>query len=42
MFETLQTELGESRASRLSYSKRTLEVMVPLPEHEVIKVLITA
>ena len=40
MFETLLTELGESRASRLSYSKGTLEIMVPLPEHEVGKVLI--
>ncbi|MEG3849252.1 Uma2 family endonuclease [Microcoleus sp. herbarium13] len=35
MFETLLTELEESRASRLSYSKGTLEIMVPLPEHEV-------
>jgi len=35
MFETLLTELGESRASRLSYSKATLEIMVPLPEHEI-------
>ena len=35
MFETLLTELGESRASRLSYSKGTLEIMVPLPEHEI-------
>jgi len=35
MFETLLTELGESRASRLSYSKGTLEIMVPLMEHEV-------
>lgn len=34
MYETLLTELGESRASRLSYSKGTLEIMVPLPEHE--------
>ena len=34
MFETLLTELGESRASRLSYSKGTLEIMMPLPEHE--------
>ena len=40
MFETLLTELGESRASRLSYSKGTLEIMVPLPEHEIGKVLI--
>ena len=41
MFETLLTELGESRASRLSYSKGTLEIMVPLMEHEVTKVLIS-
>jgi Uma2 family endonuclease len=34
MFETLLTELGESRTSRLSYSKGTLEIMMPLPEHE--------
>ncbi|MEG3888645.1 Uma2 family endonuclease, partial [Microcoleus sp. herbarium19] len=40
MFETLLTELEESRASRLSYSKGILEIMVPLPEHEVGKVLI--
>jgi Uma2 family endonuclease len=40
MFETLLTELGESRASRLSYSKGSLEIMVPLPEHETGKVLI--
>ena len=41
MFETLLTELGESRASRLSYSKGTLEIMVPLMEHKVTKVLIS-
>ena len=35
MFETMLTELGESRASRLSYSKGILEIMVPLPDHEV-------
>jgi Uma2 family endonuclease len=40
MFETILSELGESRASRLSFSKGTLEIMVPLPEHEVGKVLI--
>jgi Uma2 family endonuclease len=33
-FETLLEELGESRAARLSYSNGTLEIMVPLPEHE--------
>ncbi|WP_333405111.1 hypothetical protein [Microcoleus sp. MON1_C1] len=41
MFKTLLTELGESHASRLSYSKATLEIMVPLMEHEVTKVLIS-
>ena len=41
MFETLLTELGESRSSRLSYSKGTLEIMVPCMEHEVNKVLIS-
>jgi Uma2 family endonuclease len=39
-FETLLTELGENRSSRLSYSNRTLEIMVPCMEHEVNKVLI--
>ena len=33
-FETILSELGESRASRLSYSNGILEIMVPLPEHE--------
>lgn len=33
-FETLLEELGNSRASRLSYSNGLLEIMVPLPEHE--------
>jgi Uma2 family endonuclease len=40
MFETILAELGESRASRLSYSNGTLEIMAPLLEHEVSKVLI--
>lgn len=35
MFETILSELGEHRASRLSYSNGTLEIMVPLPEHEI-------
>jgi len=35
MFETILAELGEHRASRLSYSNGTLEIMVPLPEHEI-------
>ena len=33
-FEAVLSELGESRASRLSYSNGVLEIMVPLPEHE--------
>lgn len=33
-FETILSELGESRSSRLSYSNGMLEIMVPLPEHE--------
>ena len=32
--ETILSELGENRASRLSYSNGVLEIMVPLPEHE--------
>ncbi|MGB5593969.1 MAG: Uma2 family endonuclease, partial [Crocosphaera sp.] len=49
-FETILSELGESRASRLSYSNGVLEIMVPLPEHEkdkeiigdIIKILLDA
>ncbi|MEA5535804.1 Uma2 family endonuclease [Crocosphaera sp. XPORK-15E] len=49
-FETILSELGESRASRLSYSNGFLEIMVPLPEHEkdkeiigdIIKILLDA
>jgi Uma2 family endonuclease len=33
-FETILDELGEHRSSRLAYSHGTLEIMVPLPEHE--------
>jgi len=40
MFETILEELGESRAARLSYSQGFLEIMTPLPEHEVCKTLI--
>ena len=38
--ETLLVELGECRASRLSYSNGRLEIMVPLPEHEKAKEII--
>lgn len=33
-FETILDELGDHRGSRLAYDKGTLEIMVPLPEHE--------
>ncbi|HIK32135.1 MAG TPA: Uma2 family endonuclease [Oscillatoriales cyanobacterium M59_W2019_021] len=39
-FENILAELGEHRASRLSYSNGRLEIMVPLPEHEKAKELI--
>ncbi|MCL1463017.1 Uma2 family endonuclease [Argonema galeatum] len=34
MFEQILDELGESRATRISYSKGFLEIMAPLLEHE--------
>ncbi|MTJ51993.1 Uma2 family endonuclease [Anabaena sp. UHCC 0253] len=40
-FETILQELGEKRAARLAYSNFTLEIMVPLPEHEKPKDLIS-
>ena len=33
-FETILEELGDHRGSRLAYDEGTLEIMVPLPEHE--------
>ncbi len=39
-FESILTELGERRAARVSYSNGTLEIMVPLPEHEKAKEII--
>ncbi|HLP89846.1 MAG TPA: Uma2 family endonuclease [Nostocaceae cyanobacterium] len=33
-FEDILQELGEKRSSRIAYSKGNLEIMVPLPEHE--------
>ena len=39
-FEAILEELGEHRASRIAYFDRTLEVRMPLPEHEVDKELI--
>ena len=39
-FESILAELGEHRAARLAYSKGTLEIRMPLPEHEVDKGII--
>jgi Uma2 family endonuclease len=36
-FEAILEELGEHRSSRLAYDRGTLEIMVPLPEHEASK-----
>jgi Uma2 family endonuclease len=40
MYEDLLEDLGEKRSSRINYSQGTLEIMVPLPEHEDDKVII--
>lgn len=40
-FEAILEELGEHRNTRLAYSKGTLEIMAPLPEHEVSKEIIS-
>ena len=39
-FESILTELGEHRASRIAYSQGILEIRMPTPEHEVDKELI--
>ncbi len=39
-FENILTDLGEHRAARVSYSYGSLEIMVPLPEHEKAKEII--
>ncbi|MES1021621.1 Uma2 family endonuclease [Gloeocapsa sp. BRSZ] len=39
-FENIVEELGEHRGSRVAYSQGTLEIMSPLPEHEVTKGLV--
>jgi Uma2 family endonuclease len=33
-FEAILQEMGQKRAARVAYSNNTLEIMVPLPEHE--------
>ena len=40
-FEIILQELGEARTSRVAYSRNILEIMVPLPDHERSKVLIS-
>lgn len=40
-FELMLQQLGENRSARLNYSNGILEVMVPLPEHERPKELIS-
>lgn len=39
-FEAILEELGDHRAARLAYSQGTLEIRMPLPKHEVAKVII--
>ena len=39
-FEALLEELGEHRSSRIAYYGQQLEIMAPLPEHEIDKALI--
>ena len=40
-FETVLEELGENRNSRIAYDRGKLEIMTPLPEHEVNKVYLS-
>ncbi|GGA27598.1 Uma2 family endonuclease [Okeania sp. KiyG1] len=40
-FEEILKDLGESRASRIAYANNTLEIMSPLPEHELSKEIIS-
>lgn len=40
-FESILQEMGEKRAARMVYSQGTLEIVVPLPEHEKPKDLIS-
>lgn len=39
-FEAILAELGDRRTARLTYSKGTLEIRMPLPEHKVDKEII--
>ena len=40
-FETILEELGEKRSARIAYSNEILEIVVPLPEHEKPKEIIS-
>ena len=40
-FEAILEDLGESRGSRIAYDQGKLEIMTPLPEHEVNKVYLS-
>lgn len=40
VYKHILAELGQNRGSRISYSQGVLEIMAPLPEHEVAKVII--
>jgi Uma2 family endonuclease len=39
-YKNILAEIGENRSDRVSYSQGMLEIMTPLPEHEVAKVII--
>ncbi|MBD2500383.1 Uma2 family endonuclease [Anabaena azotica] len=39
-YKSILAELGENRSYRVSYNQGVLEIMAPLPEHEVGKVII--
>lgn len=40
-FESILEELGEKRSARLAYYRGILQIMVPLPEHEIPKDIIS-
>ena len=40
MYENILEKLGEGRAAKINYYQAMLEVLIPLPEHEVNKVMI--
>lgn len=40
-FEAILVDLGESRSSRIAYDQGRMEIMTPLPEHEVNKVYVS-